>query len=304
MNCLKFTISSAKKVRKAVIPAAGFGTRLFPATKAMKKELFPVIDKNGVAKPVIQIIVEEALAGGIEQICVVVQKGDRTLFEEFFHTTPPVEHFAKLSKEGQKMSEYILDIGHRITFIEQQAQNGFGDAVYCAHKWVGNEPFLLMLGDHLYMSDTDTPCSRQLLDVYEKYGRSVVGLKMTTAELISHFGTVTGTWTEQGFVIAITEFAEKPDAVYAAEHLRIEGMPNDQYCTIFGQYVLSPRIFSFLEEHITNNIREKGEFQLTSSLDNLRIEDGFMGYLVQGKRFDTGLPFAYLQTLGAFGEVE
>jgi UTP-glucose-1-phosphate uridylyltransferase/mevalonate kinase len=301
MSCLKLTISSAKKVRKAVIPAAGFGTRLFPATKVIKKELFPIIDKNGVAKPAIQVIIEEALAGDIEEICVVVQKGDRGLFEEYFHTPPPVEYFAKLSKEAQKISDYIIEIGHHITFIEQQTQNGFGDAVYCAKQWVGNEPFLLMLGDHLYSSDTDVSCSRQLLDIYEKYGRSVVGLKLTPAELIRHFGTVTGTWAEPQSVISITEFAEKPDSEYAAEHLRLEGMPDDQYCTVFGQYVLSPRIFEFLEEHITNNIREKGEFQLTSCLDKLRIEDGFMGYLVQGKRFDIGLPQVYLQTMQEFG---
>ena len=300
MQCLSLVLSSAKKVRKAVIPAAGFGTRLFPATKAVKKELFPIIDKDGIAKPVIQAIVEEALSGDIEEICVIVQKGDRELFEDFFHTPPPVEHFAKLSKEAQKISDYIIEIGHKITFIEQQSQNGFGDAVYCAKQWVGNEPFLLMLGDHLYASDTDTSCARQLLDIYEKYGRSVVGLKLTPAELIRHFGTVTGTWVEEQSVMAITEFAEKPDAVYAAEHLRMENMPDDQYCTVFGQYVLSPRIFDFLEENITSNIREKGEFQLTSCLDRLRLEEGFMGYLVQGRRFDIGLPLAYLQSLGEF----
>jgi UTP--glucose-1-phosphate uridylyltransferase len=118
--------------------------------------------------------------------------------------------------------------------------------------------------------------------------------------MIRHFGTVTGTWVERQSVIAITEFAEKPDAVYAAEHLRIEEMPDDQYCTVFGQYVLSPRIFEFLEDHITHNIREKGEFQLTSCLDRLRLEDGFMGYLVQGKRFDIGIPQAYLESLQEF----
>lgn len=302
MNCLKLTLSSAKKVRKAVIPAAGFGTRLFPATKAMKKELFPVIDKNGVAKPVIQLIVEEALAADIEEICLVVQKGDRAVFEEFFHTPPPVEHFAKLSKEAQKMSEYLIDIGHKITFLEQETQNGFGDAVYCAKNFVGNEPFLLMLGDHLYASDTDTACSRQLLDIYEKFGHSVVGLKPTPADIIHHFGTVTGTWVEDQSVLAISEFAEKPNAEYAAEHLQIEGMAEGEYCTVFGQYVLSAQIFSYLEEHIVNNIREKGEFQLTSCLDKLRREDGFMGYMVQGRRFDIGIPQAYLESLQEFAK--
>jgi UTP--glucose-1-phosphate uridylyltransferase len=198
------------------------------------------------------------------------------------------------------MSEYITEIGHSITFIEQETQNGFGDAVFCAHDWVGNEPFLLMLGDHLYSSDNDVPCSRQLLDVYEKYGRSSVGLKLTPAHLIRHFGTVTGTWVEQQSVLAITEFAEKPDEIYAAEHLRMNQLPDNQYCTVFGQYVLSPRIFDFLEEHIQKNIREKGEFQLTSCLDKLRLEEGFMGYLVKGKRFDIGIPQAYLESLKEF----
>ena len=300
MTCLKLTLSSARRVRKAVIPAAGFGTRLFPATKVMKKELFPVIDHNGCAKPVIQLIVEEALSAGIEEICVIIQKGDRALFEEFFHVPPPVEHYAKLSKDAQKMSDYIIEIGHRITFLEQETQNGFGDAVYSARSWVGNEPFLLMLGDHLYSSDTDVSCSRQLLDIYEKYGHSVVGLKPTPASVIHHFGTVTGSWIEEMSVLAISEFAEKPDAEYAAEHLQIKGMNDGEYCTVFGQYVLSSNIFNYLEENIINNIREKGEFQLTSCLDRLRQEEGFTGYMVQGKRYDIGIPVAYLESLGEF----
>ncbi len=300
MNCLKLTLSSVKKVRKAVIPAAGFGTQLFPATKTIKKELFPVIDKNGTAKPVIQTIVEEALAAGIEEICVIIQKGDRPIFEEYFHSPPPVEHFLKLSNEGRVISDYIIEIGHKITFIEQQAQDGLGDAVYCAKEWVGKEPFLLLLGDHLYSSDTDTPCSRQLLDIYERYGCNVVGLKLTPAGQIRHFGAVTGKWIEPLSVMAITEFAEKPDIDYAYEHLSTEDVPENQFCTVFGQYVLSPRIFELLEINITNNIRERGEFQLTSCLDKLRKEDGFIGYLVQGKRFDIGIPTAYLQTLSEF----
>ncbi|MDO5576683.1 MAG: hypothetical protein Q4F84_06345, partial [Fibrobacter sp.] len=159
-----------------------------------------------------------------------------------------------------------------------------------------------MLGDHLYRSNTDISCASQLLDVYEKYGRSVVGLELTHADLIRHFGTATGNWVENQSVIAITEFAEKPDPVYASEHLRIPDTPADHYCTVFGQYVLSPRIFDFLEENITCNIREKGEFQLTSCLDRLRQEEGFMGYMIQGKRFDIGIPAAYLESLAEFAK--
>jgi UTP-glucose-1-phosphate uridylyltransferase/mevalonate kinase len=297
MACLKLTIGAAKRVRKAVIPAAGFGTRLFPATKTIKKEFFPVIDRNGVAKPAILIIIEEALAAGIEELCVVVQKGDREVFEEFFHVPPPVEHFNKLSRESQKQSAAIIDIGHRITFVEQPAQDGFGHAVYCAREWVGNEPFLLMLGDHLYASDAGIPCARQLLDVYENHGRSVVGCMVTPGAEIHNFGTIAGIWEVPQSLLSITEFAEKPDAMYATEHLHMEGMAENKFLTVFGQYVLSPRIFEFLADHIEHNMREKGEYQLTSCLDKLRQEDGFMGYLVKGKRFDIGVPRAYLKTL-------
>jgi UTP-glucose-1-phosphate uridylyltransferase/mevalonate kinase len=297
MPCLKLTLNSARTIRKAVIPAAGFGTRLFPATKAIKKELFPIIDKTGKAKPVILAIVEEALSGGIEQICIVVQKGDKELFEEFFHTPPSVENFNKLSREAQKESAYILEIGHKITFIEQPTQDGFGHAVYCTRSWVDNEPFLLMLGDHLYASDTEVSCSQQLVDIYIKYDKSVVGLKSSPGSEIKNFGVVTGTWETDQSVLSITEFAEKPDPLYAAEHLRMKDMPSDQYLTVFGQYILSPGIFEFLEESVTHNLREKGEFQLTSCLDKLRQQEGFIGCVVQGRRFDIGVPRAYLQTL-------
>ncbi len=300
MKCLTLTLNSSRNVRKAVIPAAGFGTRLFPATKAIKKELFPVIDKNGKAKPIILAIIEEALSGGIEQICIVVQKGDKELFEEFFHIPPSVDNFNKLSREAQKESEDILQIGHKITFIEQPTQDGFGHAVFCARSWVGREPFLLMLGDHLYASDTDKSCSEQLLEIYTKFEKSVVGLKSTPAAEIKNFGTVGGVWEIPQSLLSITEFAEKPDLLYASEHLHLEGMEDGQFLTLFGQYILSPRIFEFLEEAINNNLRERGEFQLTSSLDKLRQEEGFIGYVVQGKRFDIGLPRAYLETLIEF----
>jgi UTP-glucose-1-phosphate uridylyltransferase/mevalonate kinase len=297
MPCLKLTLNSSRNIRKAVIPAAVFGTRLFPATKAIKKELFPIIDRNGKAKPVILSIVEEALSGGIEQICIVVQKGDKELFEEFFHTPPSVENFNKLSREAQKESAEILEIGHKITFIEQPTQDGFGHAVFCARSWVDNEPFLLMLGDHLYASDIDVSCTRQLIDTYTIYDKSVVGLKSTPGSEIHNFGVVVGAWETPRSVLSITEFAEKPDVLYAAEHLRMKDMPQDHYLTVFGQYILSSKIFDFLEEAITHNLREKGEFQLTSCLDKLRQEEGFVGCVVQGRRFDIGVPRAYLQTL-------
>ncbi|MBD3422504.1 MAG: GHMP kinase [Chitinivibrionales bacterium] len=300
MQCLKLVIQSARRVRKAVIPAAGFGTRLFPASKAMKKELFPIIDKNGRAKPAIMAIVEEAVDAGIEEICIIVQKGERNLFEDFFCIPPMIENFNKLSKEYQRMSEYIQELGNRISFVQQETQEGFGHAVYCAKDWVGDEPFLLLLGDHLYASDTTTSCTRQMLDAYDRVETSVVGLKITPGEIIHHFGCATGAWQEPKSLLQLTEFAEKPDLAYAREKLHVEGMPEDQFFTVFGQYVLQPELFEILDEHISQNIREKGEFQLTSCLDRLRQERGFYGYVVKGRRFDIGIPEAYQQTLADF----
>ena len=297
MSCLKLVIQAGRRVRKAVIPAAGFGTRLFPASKAIKKELFPIIDKSGKPKPVIMAIVEEAVNAGIEEVCLVVQSRDQELFESFFKTAPFIENFNKLSKEDQAYSQYLMDLGQRISFVTQDVQEGFGHAVFCAREWVNGEPFLLMLGDHLYASDNEVSCARQILDVYDRVEHSVVGLKVTQADEIHNFGCATGTWQESDTILSITEFYEKPAVEYARQRLRVEGLSEDNFLTVFGMYVLVPEIFDYLEENIVHSLRERGEFQLTSCLDKLRKEDNFSGYVVKGRRFDIGVPEAYRQAV-------
>ena len=300
MSCLKLVIEASRLVRKAVIPAAGFGTRLFPASKAMKKELFPIVDSTGRAKPAIMAIVEEAVNAGIEEVCLVVQKADIELFETFFKMPPQIQHYNKLSKENKAYCDYLNDLGSRISMVTQDVQDGFGHAVYCAREWVGNEPFLLMLGDHLYGSDEQNSCTQQVIDAYEQVRHSVVGLKETPIRQLSNFGCVTGVWQEIGSMLSVTEFYEKPDPDYAREHLHVDGMEDDSFLTVFGIYVIEPQIFGFLEQNIEHNIRERGEFQLTSCLDDLRKADGFSGYVVKGRRFDIGLPEEYRQTVFEF----
>jgi len=302
MPCLKLSIRAGSQVRKAVIPAAGFGTRLFPASKAAKKELFPIVDRDGIAKPAILLIVEEALSAGIEEVCIIVQPADLEAFRSFFNVQVSIENYNKLPRHFQEYARRLLDLGRRVSFVTQATQEGFGHAVYCAREFVGNEPFLLMLGDHLYRSDMDLPCARQLLDVYDQHGLSVVGLKRTPEEEVVSFGTVTGVWLEPERLLSISEFAEKPTTEYARTNLSIEGLPEGEYLTVFGQYIIKPQIFDYLEEHIANNVRERGEFQLTSCLDRLRQEDGFLGHVVEGRRFDIGLPDRYVETLKAFVE--
>ncbi len=299
MKCMKLTIKSTRKIRKAVIPAAGFGTRLFPSTKALKKELFPIIDTDGRVKPAILCIVEEALNAGIEEIGIIIQNKDLQIFEEFFKMPPSIENFNKLSKDNQKYCEYLLDVGNRISFILQDVQEGFGHAVYSAREWVNEEPFLLLLGDHLYKSESDVSCSRQLLDVYDRFNQSAVGLSIVSADKVINFGCVTGKWEQDDKILIISEITEKPNPEYAREHLSVEGMEN-KFLTLFGQYILKPIIFEYLEENIRLNHREDGEFQLTSCIEKLRQEDGLIGYLINGKRFDIGNTESYRDVINNY----
>lgn len=297
-------LSVQRKVRKAVIPAAGFGTRLFPATKVVKKELFPIIDRDGRAKPVILAIVEEAISAGIEEVGIVVQKSDRELFEEFFQAPPSDELFNKLSSDNQKYSQYLQDIGQRITILTQDEQEGYGHAVFCTKEWVNNEPFMLLLGDHIYASNTKTSCAGQVLDIYEKVSQSVVALSVMPAEILHKVGCVTGVWQEQDSILSVTQIYEKPDIEYARSHLHVEGMAEDSFLGLFGIYILQPKIFDLLEENINQDIRERGEFQLTTCLDTLRQVEGITGYLVKGQYFDIGMPEFYRQTIIDFYKAE
>ena len=300
MPCLKLTLRSGPRVRKAVIPAAGFGTRLFPASKATKKELFPIIDRDGIAKPAILLIVEEALNAGIEEVIIIVQEHDQRDFESFFRTQIAIENYNKLPTHFKDYAQRILEMGRRVSFAIQRVQEGFGHAVHCARQAVGDEPFLLMLGDHVYRSRGGSSCARQLLDAYHQHGLSVVGLRRTPESQIANFGTVTGAWIEEGKLLNITELVEKPTVDYAHHNLGVPGLPEGEYLTFFGQYIIKPQLFQYLEENLHHNVRERGEFQLTSALDRLRQEDGFLGLMIDGQRFDIGLPEYYLETLRTF----
>jgi UTP--glucose-1-phosphate uridylyltransferase len=287
-------------IRKAVIPAAGFGTRLFPATKAVKKEMFPIVDRDGRVKPTIQVIVEEAIAAGIEEIAIITQPGDIEVFQNFFQTPLTDNFYNKLSEKNREYSQYLRDLGQKITLLTQETQEGYGHAVYCAKEWANNEPFMLFLGDHVYLSELNISCAQQLIQVYEKVGKSAIGLTVTPGSEIYHCGCVTGNWQADNRLLFLTEICEKPDLEYARSHLQAEPLGSDRFFTIFGIYILTPKIFDFLEENIRNNHREKGEFQLTSCLEQLRQTEGMVGYPIKGRCFDTGMPDAYCNTLMEF----
>ncbi|MBN2092099.1 UTP--glucose-1-phosphate uridylyltransferase [candidate division KSB1 bacterium] len=291
------------KVRKAIIPAAGLGTRLFPVTKVVKKEFFPIVDKSGLVKPVIQLNVEEALNAGIEEIAIIIQPDDEPLFKSYFGELPGAlaERYEK-DELNKKSAIHLKEMGKRITYIPQVQQEGFGHAVYCAKEWANGEPVLLMLGDHLFRSNLEINCSKQLINIFEKYGATVSGVARTLASQLRYFGTVTGEWLN-GFneVFRVKQLHEKPSIDYAREHLRMPGLPADTYFCFFGMHVFSNAIFDMLEYQITHNLREKGEFQLTSAQERLRQQEpNYYGLEVNGERFDIGVPPEFKKTIANF----
>ncbi|MGB3532316.1 MAG: sugar phosphate nucleotidyltransferase [Microcoleaceae cyanobacterium] len=292
--------SNKNLVKKAIIPAAGFGTRMFPASQGMKKEFFPVIDTDGRAKPIILVIVEEAIAAGIEEIGIVIQQGDKALFESFFKQPPIPELWQKLSAEKQEYSQYLQGIGQKITFLIQHQQEGYGHAVFCAKEWVKDEAFLLMLGDHIYRSHLNMNCTAQLLQIYQQVNHSVMGLRKTLGDQIHHYGCVAGDFNPSGDFLSITQIYEKPTLDYARTNLQVEGMAKDEFLSIFGLYILDSRIFDILQEEIEENQRDKGEFQLTSCLEKLRQQERMTGVCIQGECFDTGIPEAYYESFLRF----
>lgn len=290
-------------IRKAIIPAAGNGTRLFPVTKAIQKEFLPILDQDGTLKPVILILIESAIQAGIEEVGIIIQPQARPFFESFFQQSVSPEIYQKLSPENQAYDQYLQELGQRITLIEQDQVAGFGYAVYCAKQWIGQEPFLLLLGDHLCHSYTAISCIQQILDLYETMQKSLIGLRLIAAEELRHYGCVTGEVLSEKSLLNLTEIREKPSLEYAQQHLKVSSLSSDQFLSMFGIYVLESDIFELLGKNIENEQRERGEFQLTSALETLRREQGIFGYLVDGKCFDTGLPHLYWQTFKEYFEI-
>src|SRR5438309_4670780 len=282
------------KVRKAVITAAGKGTRQYPASTAVQKEMFPMVDRDGLTKPVIQIIGEEAIDSGIEEICIVTQPGEEAQYRDYFKRLDDDLVRAFRGKDWAILeSEKLGAFGELLRFAEQHTPEGFGHAVYQAREFVGSDPFLLLLGDHVYISDSKARCARQLVKVFEQYMLdAVTGVQPTLERLLHLFGVIRGEGVDPDRGIYRAQLIiEKPSIEVAREKLITPGLPAGNYLAHFGMHVFSPRIFESLEYLIQNNIREKGEIQLTAAQEHLRQQSNGKYWVVvtQGQRYDTGI---------------
>lgn len=291
MKAYPLTLKPVHTVRKAVIPVAGFGTRLYPASRALKKDFFPVPDKDGMVKPVILILLEELMKSGIEEVCLVLgSEEERLKYRDFFETPLPEEHLQKLSPEMQEYENRILSIGKKLRYVYQKKKRGFGHAVYQAADFANNEPVLLLLGDTLYRSDSNKPCALQLIEKYEQYNKLMVSIHPVPLAEVSHYGILSGTWEDKNeTVLNISQMNEKPKASYAEEFLGVKCKDGERkYMSVFGQYILTPEVFDQLRSDIANATDPNKEIELTSALDKVREQTGMIGVQLQGRMYDMG----------------
>jgi len=262
------------KVRKAIIPAAGLGTRFLPATKAMPKEMLPIVDK-----PTIQYIVEEEIDSGIEDIMIVTGKGKRAIEDHFDHSFELEQNLFEKGKfdllnEVQKSSQLV-----DIHYIRQKEPKGLGHAIWCARKFVGNEPFAVLLGDDIVQAEK--PCLKQMIEQYERYNASILGVQSVPKNEVSRYGIVDGNMIGDRFY-SVDSLIEKPSEEEATSNL-----------AIMGRYILNPRIFDILSNQKPG---AGGEIQLTDAIAELNHYEAVFAYDFQGTRYDVGEKMGFIQT--------
>ena len=298
MKAYTLTLKPVHTVRKAIIPVAGFGTRLYPATRAIKKDFFPIPCPDGMVRPVILILLEELVQSGIEEICLVLgSEEERQQYADYFEKPLSEEHLRKLNPEAQELENHILDIGKRLHYVYQREKRGFGHAVYQAAQFAGNEPVLLLLGDTLYRSDSNKPCALQMVEGYELHNSLMVSIHPIPLIEVSRYGILHGVWEDkERTMLNVSAMVEKPKSSYAEEYLGVRNKNGEkEYYSVFGQYVLTPEVFAQLHEDIMQKEIEgdhSTEIELTSALEAVRKRSGMMGYRLRGRMYDMGNPEA------------
>ncbi|QTH44513.1 UTP--glucose-1-phosphate uridylyltransferase GalU [Cohnella sp. LGH] len=261
------------RVKKAIIPAAGLGTRFLPATKAMPKEMLPIVDK-----PTIQYIVEEAIESGVEDIIVVTGKGKRAI-EDHFDIAFELEHTLEEKGKLDILEKVRKSSQVNLHYIRQKEPKGLGHAVWCARNFIGDEPFAVLLGDDIV--EAEVPCTRQLIEQFEHTGRSIIGVQTVGVDQTHRYGIV-DPGERTGQLYRVNRFVEKPPQGQAPSNL-----------AIMGRYVLTPEIFEYLGRH---ELGAGGEIQLTDAIQKLNEDQGVYAYDFQGVRYDVGEKIGFIMT--------
>lgn len=269
-----------QKIRKAVIPAAGFGTRFLPETKAMPKEMLPIVDK-----PTIQYIVEEIKASGIEQILIISGHAKRAI-EDHFDSSPELEQHLYESGKMDLLKEVRQVASVKIHYTRQQYMRGLGDAILCAKEFMDGKPFGVILGDDVVYNGSGEPALKQLISQYDKTGGTIIGCQLVRPEQVSSYGIINGTPTENPDLLKVKNMIEKPS---------IEEAPS-RFAAL-GRYVITPEVFKILEQ---TKPGKGGEIQLTDALRVMAKNGNVYAYNFKGKRYDTGNKLGYLKATVEF----
>lgn len=266
------------KVRKAIIPAAGLGTRFLPATKAQPKEMLPIVDK-----PTIQYIIEEAIASGIEDILIITGRGKRAIEDHFDKSFELEEELRK--KGNEELLAQVREISNLVDihYIRQKEPKGLGHAIYCAKAFIGNEPFAVLLGDDIV--DAQTPCLKQMINAYDEYHTSILGVQQVDWNDVSKYGIVAGKQIDDR-IYKVKTLVEKPDREQAPSNI-----------AILGRYIINPTIFHYLERATPG---KGGEIQLTDALCSLAAVEPMYAYDFIGRRYDVGNKLGFLQATVEF----
>jgi len=307
-------------IRKAVVPIAGLGTRLFPASHAVKKELFPIVGPDGIARALFHYHLIELAAAGIEQVCIIVQPGEDALVRDYLRG-PDKEYLGRLVKSPALLreAEQMRTFSERVTFAVQHQQEGYGHAVYQTKAFAAGEMVLVCLGDHLFRGAEKPPIPatsgaeavrRQKISPYSELaevaaasgGRSVSAVSRIGAAELGGFGTIAGARrSENPRLIDVSLIIEKPDVATARESLRVDGLPAGTWLGWFGMHALAPSIYDVLEQMIRDDIRDKGEFQLTRAQDIQREREGYLALeMTDAQRFDFGTPDDFVRSVQEF----
>ncbi len=292
-------------IRKAVIPAAGLGTRHFPASHAVKKELFPIVGSDGIARALFHYHLLECRAAGIEQVCIIVQPGDERCFGDYL-AGPDAAYLERLGKYPALLAEAadMRDLLGRISFVVQQSQEGFGHAVFQTRAFADGEPILLALGDHLFRGRPVSPFIELARAAGASGGKSVSAVNRIGPADLKGYGTIAGRRRDGNHrLIDVTRIIEKPAIGIARAELRVDGLAEDEFLGWFGMHALAPSIYDVLEEMIGANTRDNGEFQLTRAQEIQRQREGYLALEMAGaQRFDFGTPADFVAAVQAFSQ--
>ena len=283
------------RITKAVITAAGRGARQNPAFDAVQRAMMPIVDRDGLAKPVLQVIAEEAIEAGIEEICVVSAPEDEGLYRRHFaafaanlRAAPGGTASGPAGDPARRMEE----VAGRLRFAVQDEPRGYGHAVWTARDFADGEPVLLLLGDHVYISSEPRRCARQLLDLAAAEGCAVSAVQSTREHLIGQYGTVAGRrLAGRHDVYQVDEVVEKPTPTLAELRLQVPGLRAGHYLCYFGMHALTPAVFDLLGEVVAADRREHGSIQLTTALDELARRERYLALETQGTRHNLGTKF-------------